>query len=90
MNKRDKEERINMVVAMDYIVNHLRDRDYIDTWHLCGVAEDDCRATSIEKLINQDWYLDDTNFSELMGLFLTLMYRAHNAYGLQCGKIVSD
>ena len=89
---KNKEERKKMVVAMDYIVRSMNDEDDIIPWLSLGVPDGDINhATDWEVTgYTDDYFEEDDNLAELMGLFLKLMRRANANGGLYCDGILSD
>lgn len=85
-----KENRAEIVKAMDLIVSCINNEDFIDSWLMCGVADGDIKdETTMLKDIVDMGYCEDQTFSDLMTLFLKLMYRAGGNGGLYCDGIVS-
>ena len=85
------EERKKMILAMEYIARQINNEDVFDGWLMCGVADGDIEygcldATTID---DDDYYLEDDNFKDLMIVFLRRMYFAYKSGGLYCGNIVS-
>lgn len=86
-------ERVKMVKAMEFIARNLNDEDIFESWLAVGVADGDidygdlsADAADIDFL---DYYIRDTDFADLMGLFLRMMARASKSGGLYCDNIVS-
>lgn len=74
--------RAEMVKSMDMIARSIDDERYVNTWLMCGVADEDIKSdTTLEDIIDLG-YCDDNTYSELKGLFLKLMVRAEKYGGL--------
>ena len=87
MNKFD--ERAKMVVCMEYIARQINNEDVLDTWLMCGVADEDIEYGNFDISKIDDYYIDDTNFKNLMSTFLICMENAFKDGGLYCGGVVS-
>ena len=90
----DKVERIKMVKAMEFITRNLNDMDLFDEWLLDGVADGDIEygymtVNSSEDFEKLDYYIEDENFSTLMGLFCDMIAKATRSGGLYCDGVVS-
>ena len=82
-----KEERYNVVRAMELLARAINDENIFETWLLEGVADGDIdEDTTNEEL---EWYIEDDNFSELMEVFLYVMAKARRSGGLYFDGIVS-
>lgn len=90
----NKEERIKMVKAMEYIARCVNDEEEAFFWLDYGVADGDIEyadlSVSPADEENLDCYIDDVHFAELMTDFLYLMRRARKSGGLYCDGIVSN
>ena len=83
-------ERTRMVKAMEYIVRQVNDENCMDGWLMCGVADGDIEYGDFAPVDdNMEYYIEDDNFAELMGLFLKTMSKAQRDGGLYCGNVVS-
>lgn len=95
-NLSDREERIAMVKAMEYIARQVNDEDIFDVWLRLGVADGDIPYADLQyKDVNEEdpayIYMDDDEyFADLMATFLRLMNRARLSGGLYCGGVVCD
>lgn len=84
-------ERANMVKAMELIARSINDEEYVMWWLEEGVADGDLTPPPH----TEDWdndlgcYIEDDNFSELMGLFLKLMHKAYKDGGIYCDDVLS-
>lgn len=90
MHNQNDKHRAEVVKAMDILARCINDEEIMISWLECGVADGDITSeTSIEEIVeNQNYYLGDEQFEELMTLFLKLMYKASRD-GLFCDGIVS-
>lgn len=89
MNKMD--ERKKMILAMEYIARQINDEDVFEGWLMCGVPDGDIEygCTDISVIDDNDYFLEDDNFKDLMTCFLRRMSSAYNDGGLYCGGVVS-
>lgn len=67
-------ERLAMVRAMETVIRNLNDESFLDSWLMCGVADGDIDGYETDESL--EYYCEDKNFSELMGLFARIMKRA--------------
>lgn len=88
-----RNERLQMVKAMEYIARCINNEDIAEPWLICGVADGDIPfgevAVKSSDKVNLEYYIQDENFAELMRLFLSLMSAAKKDGGLYNGGIVS-
>ena len=85
------EERKKLVVAMEYIARQTNNEQlFYDYWLSLGIPDDEIKYGLFNTDNIDNWYIQDAVFSELMGLFLTLMYKAKKSGGLYCDNIVSE
>ena len=96
-NLSDREERIAMVKAMEYIARQINDEDILDIWLRLGVADGDIEYGDFQyrdcKMADSaiDYAdFDPTEFADLMATFLRVMNRARLSGGLYCGGVVCD
>lgn len=88
-NTMDKTKRIRMIKAMEYIVRNLNDESIMDGWLMCGVPDGDIEYGDLaDDNYDDDYFMDNENFADLMALFLRLMKRA-DVSGLYCDGVVS-
>lgn len=88
--KKNIKRRAEILMAMEKLARSINDEDIFMSWLSVGVADGDINQdTTIEELMHDDYYMDDDNFAELMGLFLHLMVRANKSGGLYVGGVVS-
>ena len=85
----DKQERLKMVSAMEFIARQLNDEElFIDTWLTVGVADGDI---PYGEMCDDEYYIEDANFANLMDTFLYLMHHAYaDGSGLYCDSIISE
>lgn len=83
-----KNERAEVVRAMDTIARCINDEDIFDSWLMCGVADGDITTDTTDEDLES--YCDDDSFKELMSLFLRCMFRASASGGLYADRIVSE
>lgn len=91
----NKEERIKMVKAMEFICRHINDEDKFAIWLAVGVADGDIDDGDLMvKPEDEDdleyYYSDDVDFADLMDTFLYLMKRARTNGGIFCDGVVSE
>lgn len=91
-----KIERIKVLKAMEFIVRHVNDEDVFERWLRVGVADGDIEygdLSVVEEDLGEfgrgDYIDDDKTFSELMGMFLSVMNGAIKSGGLYCDGVVS-
>lgn len=88
----NREERMKMVKAMEYIARQLNDTEIFGAWLADGVADGDIAygdLTTYAALDAVDWYIEDQHFSDLMETFLRCMKAAKRSGGLYCDGVVS-
>lgn len=87
----NKEERVKLVKAMEYIVRNVNDERVFATWLTDGVADGDIEYGDLsydpedEDMI--DLVEDDDSFADLMDSFLYVMARARKSGGLYCDGV---
>ena len=89
----NKNERIRMVKAMEFICRQINDESVFMGWLYNGVADGDIKYgdfTLEDEYGELDYYLEDDNFADLMGCFLRLMARAKKSGGLYCDHIADS
>ena len=87
----NKQERIKMVKAMEYIARQINDEDVFEGWLVSGVIDGDI---DYGDLTAEDdgiiaYYTKDDNFAYLMSVFLRCMKKVCKSGGLYCDGIVS-
>ena len=92
--KMNKEERIKMVKAMEFIARQVNNEEiFCDWWLTTGVADGDIEYgdLSVNDGDEEDlgYYIEDEEFAHLMQLFLKTMRQAYKDGGLYCDWIVS-
>ena len=87
----NREERMKMVKAMEFIARQLNDEEIFEAWLIDGVADGDIEYgdLSAEAGEDMDYYLEDQHFSDLMDTFLRCMKAAKKSGGLYCDGVVS-
>lgn len=80
-------KRAKVVRAMETIARCINDEEIFDSWLMCGVADGDIDGNEDDE--DLEYYCEDKNFAELMGLFLRLMKRAGQSGGLYEDDVVS-
>lgn len=83
----NKEERFMMVSAMEFICRNLNDEADLEHWITIGVADGDIEYG---ELCDDDYYIQDDVFADLMQIFLNVMRDAQKDGGLYCDGIVSE
>ena len=91
MTRKQIEERVKMVKAMEFICRQINDEDVLEGWLMNGVADGDIQYGDLTTCASadMDYYIEDYNFSEMMACFLRRMVRAKKSGGLYCGGVVS-
>lgn len=88
--KRNNLERAKMVLAMERIARCINDESvFYDVWLSLGVADGDISPDTTPEEVD-DYYLEDDNFSELIGTFLKCMKHAYKEGGLYCNGITDN
>lgn len=82
-----RNERVEMVRAMELLARAVNDEDVFMTWLISGVADGDINESTTDEEL--DYYTEDENFADLMDTFLELMSRAYQSGGLYTDGIVS-
>ena len=86
----NREERMKLVKAMEFIVRQVNGEDVLDGWLTMGVADGDIDYGDLTVTDeDDDYYAEDENFRDLMKTFLWCMKEAHKSGGLYCDGIVS-
>jgi len=84
-------DRIKMVKAMEFIMRQINNEDLFMPWLSVGVADGDIEYGDLSDDTGEtEYYTEDENFKELMGLFLRCMARAKSDGGLYCDGIASE
>ena len=89
--KKNMEERVKMVEAMEYICRQLNNENQFMSWLSVGVADGDIEYGDFAggNPTAQYYAEDNESSAELMGSFLRLMTRAEKSGGLYCNGVVS-
>lgn len=80
-------ERANVVRAMDTLARAMNDEDIISCWLSLGVADGDVNGNETDD--DLDYYCEDGEFADLMGLFLEVMGSARKEGGLYVDGVLS-
>jgi len=81
--------RAELVRAMELLVRSINDEEIIMSWLSLGVADGDINGNETDD--DLEWYCEeDTDFAELMALFLRLMVRADADGGLYADGVCSE
>ncbi len=83
-----RNERVEMVRAMELLARAVNDEDVFMTWLISGVADGDINESTTDEEL--DYYTEDENFADLMDTFLELMNRAYKSGGLYADGICSS
>ncbi len=81
-------KRTEVVRAMETLARCVNDEEIFESWLMCGVADGDITSKTTDE--DLEYYCEDDNFSELMGLFLRLMTRARKSGGLYEDGVASE
>ena len=88
MTKMD--ERKKAIVCMEYLARQLNDEGILMTWLMGGVPDGDIKYGDLDDtIINNNDYMINEGFKDIMTCFLRCMYAAYNDGGLYCGGVVS-
>lgn len=87
----NKNERVKMVKAMEYIAHQINNEDVFEGWLVSGVADDDIDYGDLTEEDDGSikYYMEDEHFADLMDTFLWCMNKAYKDGGLYCDGIVS-
>lgn len=77
-----------MIKAMEFLVRNVNDESLLDGWLMCGVPDGDIEYGDLSDEYDDEYFTEDVNLSELMGLFLRIMKRAEHS-GLYCDGVLS-
>ena len=80
----NKSERLKMVSAMEFVARQINDEDIFEGWLIYGVADGDIPYGGS---CDDEYYIEDENFEQLMQLFIRLMCRAQKSGGLYCDGV---
>lgn len=88
----NKEERIKMVKAMEFIARQINDEMVFDGWLMNGVADGDIQYSDLSADADDfdEYYIEDEHFRKLMGCFLRRMAKAYKSGGLYCDGVCDD
>lgn len=82
-----RNERIELIKAMELIARTVNDESVFMTWLANGVADGDINDDTDDEEL--DWYTEDERYASLMNTFLDLMSEAKNSGGLYSDGILS-
>lgn len=89
MTNQERIDRQKMIVAMDFIASRINSEDIQYGWLQYGVPDgylnDSLDPTQID---DDDWMINE-GFEEMMTRFLRYMVAAYRDGGIQCGGVVS-
>ena len=85
----NKQDRVKMVKAMEFIARQINDEEVFEGWLIEGVADGDLAATPSDCADSAEDYIEDRDFADLMDAFLWCMQRAYKSGGLYYDGIVS-
>lgn len=83
-----KKLRTEVVRAMETLAHCVNDESIFEEWLAWGVADGDIDDDTEDEEL--EYYIEDDNFKELMGVFLHMMYRAYKDGGLYVDGVVSE
>lgn len=84
----DLKARANVIRSMDTIARAFNDENLCMTWLSVGVADGDVNGKETDK--DLEMYCEDEEFKDLMGLFVSLMYRARQDANGEAGVLYCD
>ena len=82
-----KKLRTEVVRAMETLAHCVNDESIFEEWLAWGVADGDIDDDTEDEEL--EYYIEDDNFKELMGVFLHMMYKAYKDGGLYVDGVVS-
>ena len=87
-------ERYKAIKCMDYLARSINNEMFLDEWLSLGVADGDLRYygpldPDEDEIANMEFYADDKEFAELMGIFLEVMAQAFGDGGIYCDGVAS-
>jgi len=83
----DMHERAEMVRSMDRLVRAINNEAYLMSWFTVGVADGDINGRETDE--DLEYYCEDENYGDLLGLFLILMTKANKNGGLYSDGVLS-
>ena len=81
------DKRKEMVLAMELLVRSVNNEELIMPWLSCGVPDGDIERFEEDEV--DEYFTQDKEFAELMGLFLKIMARAYKDGGLYADGVTS-
>ena len=89
---RNREERIKLVKAMEYIARQINDEEVFDGWLMHGVPDGDIEYGDLdvtkEDFERFEFYIENDVFADLMHTFLKVMKSASRYGGLCCDGVI--
>lgn len=87
-------ERYKAIKCMDYLARSVNNEMFLDEWLSLGIADGDLRYYGSldpdeDEISNMEFYTDDKEFAELMGIFLEVMTQAFGDGGIYCDGVAS-
>lgn len=82
-----RNERVELIRAMELIARTVNDESVFMTWLANGVADGDINDDTDDEEL--DWYIEDERYASLMSTFLELMSEAKKSGGLYSDGIIS-
>lgn len=83
-----KNVRKQMVLAMERLIRSIDNEELIQGWLMCGVPDGDIQRYEEDEV--DEYFTEDKNYAELMGLFLRIMKRAEKDGGLYSDGVESE
>ena len=89
------ETRIKMVKAMEFISRQINDEEiFCNIWLTNGIADGDIEYGDLsiksDDTVSLDYYIQDHNFSDIIGIFLMCMSKAYRGNsGIFCDDVIS-
>lgn len=85
----NKQERVEVVRAMETIARCVNDEEVFESWLMYGVADGDIDDSTTDDEIVEMGYTTDDTMKDIMTVFLRMMKNAWNSGGLYTDGIVS-
>lgn len=83
----DAKRRCALVRAMDLIAKSVNNEIFIEEWLIRGVADGNINQNTDDE--DLEYYIQDTEFADLMDTFLHVMKNAQRDGGLYCDRVLS-
>lgn len=84
----NKKARTELIRAMETVARSINDEEIFEGWLMCGVADGDIDDDTTDEEL--EYYIEDTNLADLMGVFLRVISRAKRSGGLYLDGVSSD